>query len=304
MKVAVLGECMLELSNAAQGRFSRGMPCAFNYGGDTLNTALYMSRLGVSVSYLTALGDDAYSQWLLDEWRGEGIIVDHVVRIAGAMPGLYMIQTDEHGERSFGYWRDNSAARQWLNDPSQLPVLLASLPDYDYLYLSGITLSLMSDEYFSDFLPGLKTLLGKGLTLAFDINYRPRGWKNPLQAKQRINAILPLVGIALPTWDDEVLLMGDASPEATLARYNAAGVGECTIKLGDKGALCDGEIVPTQKVDQVVDSTGAGDSFNAGYMAARMQGQSARNACFAGHTLAGTVIQHRGAIIEQTSMPL
>jgi 2-dehydro-3-deoxygluconokinase len=307
MRVAVIGECMLEISNAAAGQITREMPCKFNFGGDTLNTAVYMARLGADVTYFTALGDDVYSEWLRKEWSNEGVDTSSVSTINGAMPGLYMIQTDAQGERSFSYWRENSAAKQWLQNLDELPRLLESLANYQVLYVSGITLSLMSNDYFYAWLDGIKTLRQNGLKLAFDINYRPRGWSSAKAARERIDAVLGATDIGLPTWDDEVLLYLDGTPQETLSRYALSGVEECVVKLGASGAICafEGrqEFVPTVAVNNVIDSTGAGDSFNGGYLAKRFLGAAVDQACRAGHSLAGSVIQHRGAIIDLLAMP-
>lgn len=306
MKVAIIGECMLEISNASAGLISRGMPCVFNFGGDTLNTAIYMSRLGSSVTYFTGLGDDPYSQWLINEWADEGIDTSSVVEIPGAMPGMYMIQTDSVGERSFSYWRDSSAARQWLNDTTSLSNLLEHLKAFDMVYLSGITLSLMSEAFSDGCIAGLAELRASGTKIVFDINFRPRGWASKEAARHRINKMLRVTDIALPTWDDEVLLFGDASPEQTAKRYLDHGVKECVIKLGAQGALCiegaQSQLVPTTPCEKVVDSTGAGDSFNGAYLAHRLEGCSVSVACAEAHRLAGIVIQHRGAIVEMKHM--
>jgi 2-dehydro-3-deoxygluconokinase len=307
VKVAIIGECMLELSNASSNQIIKGMMCRFNYGGDSLNTAIYMSRMGVDVSYISALGDDVYSKWLLQEWESEGIDTSLVATIEKSSPGLYMIQTDDQGERSFSYWRDNSAARQYFNNHDNIAGLLASLTNFDMVYLSGISLSLMSDDYFKELLNGLATLRASGLKVAFDINYRLRGWSSPNQAMKRISALLDVCDIALPTHDDEVLLFGDNCVETTIQRYQQSGVVELVIKLGAEGAMTvhGNEKTPVagERVAKVLDSTGAGDSFNAGYLAARLKGQSCENSAKAGNLLASTVIQYRGAIIDNDQMP-
>src|SRR5258705_11010698 len=92
-KVACIGECMVELKQADGGLFSRG------YGGDTLNTAGYLARLGVGADYITALGDDALSDEMIARWAAEGDGTKRVVRLPGKLPGLYMIHADDQGER-------------------------------------------------------------------------------------------------------------------------------------------------------------------------------------------------------------
>jgi 2-dehydro-3-deoxygluconokinase len=214
-----------------------------------------------------------------------------------------MIQTDSLGERSFSYWRETSAAKLWFSDIEQLDTLFNALTGYDVIYLSGITLSLMSDQYFEKFIHRISQLNRKNVKIAFDINFRPRGWVSYEKAKNRINAILALTSIALPTWDDEVVLYGDKTPQTTLNRYLSHGIQECIVKLGSEGALCDGVIIPTKPIERVIDTTGAGDSFNAGYLATRVAGKSPQQACLEGHRLAGEVIQHRGAVIDIAVMP-
>ena len=114
---------------------------------------------------------------------------------------------------------------------------------------------------------------------------------------------LKRVDYALPTFDDEAVLWGDPSPEATVERLQAFGIGEIVVKNGPNSALVavsgQQEHVPVPEVVQAVDTTAAGDSFNAGYIAARLKGESPASAALAGHTLAGQKVRHRGAIIPR-----
>ena len=136
MKIVSIGECMIELTQASAGRLACG------YGGDTLNTAIYMARLGLDVDYITALGDsDPWSDQMIAGWQAEGVGTDHVVRVPGKLPGLYMIETGANGERKFYYWRENSAARLLFSLP-ETPAIIKALAGYDLIYLSGVTLSL------------------------------------------------------------------------------------------------------------------------------------------------------------------
>ena len=154
-QVACLGECMIELREMADGRFSRG------YGGDTLNTAVYLARLGVAVDYVTALGDDLWSDEMLAGWAAEGVGTGRVARLPGRVPGLYIIQTDARGERRFSYWRDSAPARA-LFDGSETAEIVAALPSYDLLYFSGITLSLYGDAGRARFVKVLDRRSGSG----------------------------------------------------------------------------------------------------------------------------------------------
>ena len=102
MRVASIGECMIEIA------VKPGGDAQLASGGDTLNTAVYLARQGVAVDYVTALGDDPYSDEMLARWQAEGVGTGLVPRLPGRVPGLYMIRTDDRGERTFHYWRDRA----------------------------------------------------------------------------------------------------------------------------------------------------------------------------------------------------
>lgn len=296
---------MLEISINAQSTNTQ-IPSSMSFGGDTLNTAVYLSRLGVQVDYLTALGSDAMSDWMIAQWVNEGVGCDFVERFSGASPGLYMIQVDEHGERTFLYWRDSSPVRQLLSSTKGAGQLFERLPSYDFFYLSGITLSLCSPEVRQLLYRTIKEFRRDGGQLIFDDNYRPGLWQDRDKALADYEAIYRLTDIALPTLDDELALFQDKDELAVLARLKECGVSEIVMKKGGEGCqVLSGsinELVPAQSV-VAVDTTAAGDSFNAGYLAARLGGSSPQDAAKAAHGLASVVVQHKGAIIPLLAMP-
>ena len=299
MKVASIGECMIEFSAAGSGLFARG------FGGDTLNTALYLSRLGIATSYVTALGDDHLSETMLAAWRAEGIATDEVMRLPGRVPGLYTIERDARGERSFLYWRDRAPAREFFDRADD--GMLERLARFDWLYFSGISLSLYSESGRARLRDLLVATRHNGGEVAFDGNYRPRGWSDVATARRAFGEILPLVDLALPTLEDEQALFGDTDAASCIARLREAGIREIVVKRGGLGCLisADGACmnVPPARVVQPVGTTAAGDSFNAGYLAARLCGASAVEAARAGHRLASVVIMSPGAIIPRDAMP-
>jgi 2-dehydro-3-deoxygluconokinase len=299
MKVACIGECMVEFAQEDGSLFRRG------FGGDTLNTALYLARLGVPTSYVTALGDDPLSTAMLAAWQAEGIVISEVIRVPGRVPGLYMIERDAKGERSFLYWRDRAPARELFDRADD--AMLDRLAGYDWLYLSGISLSLYGETGKAKLRALLTAARKRGARVAFDGNYRPRGWTSREAAQRSFRAILPLVDVALPTLEDEQMLFGDPDASVCLRRFKDAGIKEIVIKRGARGCLIDAEgvlvdIAPPTVV-QPVDTTAAGDSFNAGYLAARIQGAPPRKAALSGHRLASAVIMSPGAVIPLAAMP-
>lgn len=298
-RVRSIGECMIELSDLGD----RGLGLA--YGGDTLNTAVYLARLGVPVDYATALGDDPWSEEMLAFWAREGVGTDLVQRLPGRLPGLYMIKLDEGGERSFYYWRSAAAAREMLKagEPDRLA---AALHASRLLYFSGITLSILDKESRARLFAIVARAKSEGATIAFDSNYRKRGWPEVEAARAAMDEAFRLADIALPTFDDEQALHGDPDPEATVRRILALGASEVAVKLGAKGALlgAGGELrpMPAEKVEPV-DTTAAGDGFNAGYLAARLAGAEPEAAAKTATKLAAAVVRHRGAVIPRDAMP-
>jgi len=299
-RVACIGECMLELSGGDLSAM------ALSYGGDTLNTAIYLARLSVPVDYVTALGDDPYSDWMLEQWRAEGVGTDLVVRVVGRLPGLYAIRTDERGERKFFYWRDQAPARDLFSLP-EIATVAERLVDYDWIYLTGVTLSLYSPNQRTELYALLDRARAKGAKIAFDSNYRPRGWDGSEDARAVMTELVSRTDLALPTLDDDQQIYGDDNADTCADRLHERGVGEVAVKMDAQGCLVSSkrrrERVPTTVREQPIDTTGAGDSFNAGYLAARLAGADPIDAARHAHRLAGAVIMHPGAVMPRDAMP-
>ncbi|WP_286272860.1 sugar kinase [Thalassotalea hakodatensis] len=302
LRCAAIGECMLELSNIDSSVFGLQN---LKFGGDTLNTAIYMARQGIDVDYITALGDDKWSDEMLKAWQLEQIGTDLIAQVPNRVPGLYAIQTFEGGEREFYYWRNESPARE-LFELKQSSQLLLKLMAFDYLYLSGITLSLYSAKVLErlwDFFAQYKAQGGK---LVFDSNYRPRNWPDANVARQCFDKIARYSAIVLPTLDDEQLFNPKLTLEQCQDHYQQLGVNELVIKLGSQGCLVcsngQSQLVPTVAV-KAIDTTSAGDSFNATYLAARMKNLTTTEAAKHAHRVAGEVIQYQGAIIDIANQP-
>jgi 2-dehydro-3-deoxygluconokinase len=301
-RVACIGECMIEMKQA-QGGQSGGL-FARGYGGDTLNTAVYLARLGVDVDYLTALGDDALSDEMIAGWTGEGVGTRRVARLPGKLPGLYLIQTDEKGERRFFHWRENSAARMLMDLPDTEDTL-NSLPTYDIVYLSAITLSIYTEEGRGRLMAALKRARLLGTRFAFDTNFRARGWPDLNVARGVFSAAFEAADIVLASAEDLLPLYPGESNEALLARISSP---EVVLKLSEPvstlrfaGGSHQVRAEPVTK--PVVDTTAAGDSFAAAYIAARLAGSGPVEAACAGHRLAGVVVCYPGAIIPRYAMP-
>ncbi|XTZ38601.1 sugar kinase [Salmonella enterica] len=305
-KIAVIGECMIELSQ-------KGAEVNRGFGGDTLNTAVYIARqvdpASLSVHYVTALGTDNFSQQMVESWQSENVDTRLIQRMENRLPGLYYIETDETGERTFYYWRNEAAAKFWL-ESEQSAAICEELATFDYLYLSGISLAILSPASRNKLLSLLQECRANGGKVIFDNNYRPRLWASKEETRQVYQQMLACTDIAFLTLDDEDLLWGARPVEEVIERTQRAGVTEVVIKRGADSCLVaiSGEPlidVPAVKLpkEKVIDTTAAGDSFSAGYLAVRLTGGDAATAAKRGHLTASTVIQYRGAIIAREAMP-
>lgn len=293
--VICLGEAMGEIAFSPDGENQIGV------GGDTFNTAIYLARAGVQTAFASVVGDDPFGFRIRAALDDNGVDDTLLREDKSVSTGLYSITNDATGERFFHYWRDSSAARTCFAAPPA--DWLEGLCDTQILYLSGISL-----YTFGDHLPTLFDLLERArdasVRIAFDGNYRPRLWAGrETEARAAFGRMLDLAQIVLPTFEDEVLLWQDSTPEATLDRIAAHGPDTIVLKRGPDGCIVrhagQDTAVPIPNPVTVVDTTAAGDSFNAGFLAAHLQGTPLTEAALAGHILAARVIGHRGALIPK-----
>ncbi|MEP4197779.1 MAG: sugar kinase [Aliishimia sp.] len=291
LRVACIGEAMIELS-------MQGDAAGVGVAGDSLNTAIYLKRVApdIQVDYITRLGVDALSDRIHDFAASQGIGTSAITRDPNGTPGLYAISLREDGERSFTYWRSAAAARGMFGDGD-----FSGLDDYDLIYLSGISLAILPAQVRADLLAHIAT---SGIRMAFDSNYRPKLWEDAETARAMCRAFFERCDIALPSIDDEMALFEETEDQVTARCTGMRATG--ALKRGAQGPLGLGEDV-TQTYDpaaKVVDTTAAGDSFNGAYLGALLAGKTQAEALLAGHNMAATVVQHRGAIIPADAGPV
>ncbi|ASG67882.1 2-dehydro-3-deoxygluconokinase [Francisella halioticida] len=299
-KLLAIGECMLEIS----GQIQLGSQAKLNFGGDVLNTALYYARLDGEVSFLTALGDDNFSNQMISHWNTENIDTSKILKIKERVPGLYAIQTDNQGERSFYYWREQAPIKDLFYH-----LATKDLNQYDqehkYLYFSGISLSRWDDKQLEIFANWLKAFRNSGndKEIIFDLNYRPKCWQSKEQTRVYLNRILKYVTIVLTTFDDEELLFNASNYQQTLNRYNSFNIPIVVIKHGTNPTVLQYRnqisLIKAKKIVTPVDTTAAGDSFNAAFLAAFANDISLKASINFAQIFAAEIIQHQGAIIDK-----
>lgn len=294
MRFLAIGECMAELAPS-----DRGGEFKLGFAGDTFNTAWYLAQVAsdIHVSYLTAIGDDAISQDMRMFMKDSRICDTHVQVIDGKTVGLYLIHLN-NGERSFSYWRNDSAAKQLAVDQVALG---RAVGNADLIYLSGITLAILDPQSREKLLDALRHVRAYGMTVAFDTNLRPQLWSTPQEMTDTIMMAAAQSDLVLPSYDDEAEWFGDRDSIATLNRYAEIGVDQIVVKNSAQPVAFqkDGQRgeVDVDPVTGVVDTTAAGDSFNAGVLASVLRADDLTTGIRQGCRLASHVVRHKGALI-------
>ena len=294
-----IGEAMVEFAPTGGNAYRRG------FAGDTLNTCWHMAQLlgeSARVSYFTKVGVDAFSEQLIAFIESSEMDAHCILRDTERTLGLYVINLTG-AERSFTYWRDTSAARRLADDAASLH---EATEGCGLIHVSGITLAVIGETGRKNLIHALAQARANGAIVSFDPNVRMRLWRDASELRSATQALMSVVDIALPSFDDEALVWGDSNPEATLTRFEQAGVAEIVVKNGasDVAYSVAGQRggSPTREVLNIVDTTGAGDSFNSGYLAARLVGMDPLASCEVGQRVAGEVIGHHGALAPKEAL--
>ena len=211
----------------------------------------------------------------------------------------------EDGERSFSYWRSASAAKLLARDAAPPARRDRGLRR---IVFSGITLAILPPEDVDTLLSELRRAKASGKLVAFDPNIRPRLWENADRMRATISDGARAASLVMPSYDDEAAHFGDASIAATIVRYRELGATDLVVKDGGNGAtLAFGDKcthVPSAKVETIVDTTSAGDSFNGAFLARLATGANPEAAARFAAEVAAAVIQHHGALVARSELEM
>ena len=299
-KIATFGEAMVEFFDTGDNCWRRG------FAGDSLNVAWALRALlpnSCTVDYVTRIGVDGVSSDLLQFLEESSLGTGGISRDSQRTLGLYTIKTDPQGERSFDYWRSQSAAKCLANDPLELEHVLAQ---FDWVYLSGISAAVIESQGRKNLLAVIESLRARGVKFAYDPNFRPKLWSSLDEMRDFTRQITALSALVLPTFDDELAAFGDSSPQATAERLLSWGTEQVIVKNGTEPTLVAShsarQSYAVEHPVTPIDTTGAGDSFNGGFLSAFVQGSAPEDAVRRGQAVAARVVVQRGALVPYSEL--
>lgn len=294
VQIAAIGEVMIELSQQQDASYALGV------AGDTFNTCVTLARLGTSCEYATALGDDTFSERIRDAIAGHGIGTGRIETLPGRLPGLYATEVDAQGERRFSYWRDSSAARQWLADPNAFAVFADRQMQCPRLYWSGITLALMTPQIRDAMHNFLRAYREAGGRVYFDSNYRDGLWPSAAIARDAYARAIEECDLYLPSLEDAAVIHRHDDVEQVIERLRRGSDADAVISIPDGAVWSRGETtchIALERQRHIVDATGAGDAFSGAFIAARIRGLDPESCIHFAHAIARRVVEHRGALL-------
>ena len=298
-KVLFIGEAMLELVNTSKNMLAK------SFAGDVYNTGVYMKRAypKLNASLLTAVGQDSLSQEFIQKVKNEQLDTKAIGISEDRHLGTYMVVNDDVGERSFIYWRSDSAAKSMMSalNSEQSDYIQSTFNNQGVVFFSGITVAILRPSEREQFWVMLERLKQAGALIVYDPNYRPALWESVAVAKQEMEKAFTLSDWLMPGVDDFKTLYGMSTVTQCLDFCAQFNFDELVLKQGEKSVHVvneDGhfefEIV---KSNNVVDTTSAGDAFNGIYLGARLSQSTPEVATKLANYAASKVIETPGAIM-------
>ena len=294
IKICAIGECMMELSNAKNALYSQSI------AGDTLNFSSYLDKNIFDISYFTAVGTSEISKRVIRFLQKQKIKTNLVSQISSHEIGLYLIENTKAGEKIFYYWRDHSAAKFFFNNEN-IKKYKNQLEKYQYVYFSGITLSLFENNNFYNFISLLEFLKKKQVKIIFDFNIRINRW-----TKKNLNnflySILNFVDICFVSGEDLKFWKNDSSLrnfEKLINKYKIDhGIFRKNAKLTYSIQNKKKYTIKNKFIRKVVDTSGAGDGFNAAYVSNFIIHNDPALALKEASLLGSKIIMQKGAIVD------
>ena len=293
IKICSIGECMLEFVNAKNSSYIQSI------AGDTLNFSSYLDKKIFDTTYFTAVGSSEISNRILNFLKKKKINTRLIHKSKSHEVGLYLIENDHLGEKIFYYWRDNSAAKLFFNNKNLIQYA-HKLKKFKYIYFSGVTLSLFEDKNIDNFTSLLKILKKNQAKIIFDLNIRRKRWSKQKLDKYFSKSI-PLVDILFASGEDLNLWQGKKSYNCFKTLMNKHNIKHGIYRYNAKfnyAFFNNKKYFANNKIlKKVVDTSGAGDGYNAIYLSTFFKHNDVQLALETASKIGSKIVMKKGAII-------
>jgi 2-dehydro-3-deoxygluconokinase len=287
-----IGECLIELYEQAPHTYRQSV------AGDVFNTLFYASRLGLRTGFISNFGSDTLTQHILDRMDAERIDRSCTATSQEKTNGLYLISQDEKKEPKYSFWRNDSAARQTLRVLAK-DRLEKYISQTRYFHFSAIALAILQQR---EILIAILQKLQNKILISFDTNFRHGLWDDVGTLRNFIEENSSLITYLFVSKNDDEHLYGKRPADEAVLFYTGLGYKTVIFRQGENDVLvhtADGLLrVPTVNANSVVDTTAAGDAFNAGFIASQLRGESIEDSILSGNRCAAFVIGRHGALAD------
>ena len=292
-----IGDTMVDLYTRASQLPPRGgnvwsSAVQMNPGGTTANVSANIACLGISSAFIGGIGSDPYGQYILDAFAREGVNTEGIFIKQDGFTGIVLAIIDDEGERTFVACARGSAYTLLTEaDVSQI-----DFDQYDILHTSGV--SLVEQPSRDAQLFAMKNARDLGKKIYYDPNLRLEGDIFPRELYNAQLEAISLSDVVLIGEEELYLMCKCKSIKNGSARLHEKGAGLIVVKQGSQGvSVFDGKdsmTVPSFKV-QVCSTAGAGDAFDAGFIAAQLRGYSMYDSLVYANAVAGLKVMHKEA---------
>ncbi|HFP9335192.1 TPA: sugar kinase [Raoultella planticola] len=295
LDVITIGEAMAMFVATETGDLAEVEHFMKRVAGAELNVATGLARLGLKVGWVSRVGKDSFGRFVLHSLAKEGIDARGVSEDSRYATGFQMKSKVENGtDPIVEYFRKGSAASHLSPEDFRAEYFTSAR----HLHLSGVAAAL-SESSYALLEQAATTMKAKGKTISFDPNLRPVLWKSEAEMVEKLNQLAFQADWVLPGLKEGMILTGQRTPEGIADFYLTRGVQAVIIKTGGDGAwfkTAAGEqgAVAAIKVDNVVDTVGAGDGFAVGVISALLEGRTLQQAIGRGNKIGALAIQVQG----------
>ena len=294
---------MIEVSGNTDNLEKKQIKMNLNFGGDTFNAAVYFSRLTkkeFNTFYFTGLGQDHLSKMMVKRFKNENLKTELIQIIKDKSPGLYSIQTDEKGNRSFSYWRNDSAAKKMI-ERCNLNKIDKFISDSELFYYTGISLGILKQKDQNK----LIDLSKKSKLTAFDFNYRNSFHGNKIKSQSLFKKSNLSSNINFISFDDIIEIFGKSDPIEFINTFKRKD-NIIILKHFEKIFYSEFNKIGSINIPiiKAIDTTAAGDSFNGSFLAYHLikENLSIEDKILMSHNITKNVLKYRGAIIPKSKM--